>query len=137
MKYFYIIQRNGLIHEVENIDDRFMKVIDELAKGGIIVIRKKGHDEPCVVNSVDVSNVLNAKDYNTYIDTVNPKRYIKNGTWYDSKERKVLRHEDWKDTQIKIGEAKTKEIEAPKDSEKVKNKLKETREALMSKKVIN
>lgn len=106
--YFYIIQRNGQIFEVEHSQDRFKGTLEQWQKGGLIVFPTIG----VAVNSVDITNILNTEQYENFIDSSQPKLFIRNGTWYDIKERKPVRHEKWKqeevDSRLKLdaGEAK-------------------------------
>jgi hypothetical protein len=107
--YFYIIQRNGMIHEIENIGDRFKSSFEQWQKGGLIIFPSLGMG----INAVDITNILNDEKYETYINTVQPKLFIRDGTWRDGKERQVVRYEKWK--QDEIAANKKLELSEPKN----------------------
>lgn len=118
MKYFYIVQRDGQIHEIEFTEQRFTESFNQWQKGGLIVFSKLGFG----VNAVDISNILNEEKYKNYIDSAEPKMYIKNGAWYTRENRsKPFRYEKWRqdeiDNQVKL--------EAPKEEERDVEKVKE------------
>lgn len=111
MKYFYIIQRNGQIHEIQFTQERFAESFNQWQKGGLIIFSKLGLG----INAVDVSNIFSEDQYQSYIDSAEPKMYIRNGAWYTRDNRaKPFRYEKWRqdeiDTQMKI--------EAPKEEER-------------------
>lgn len=139
MKYFYIIQRNGIIHEVEDLQDRFMKIVERINQGGTFLVTKYG-GEKCMINSADISNVFSENDYNEYVRSTKPKEYIKNGSWYDGKERRFLRHTAVKEAKIRENERKKKKIEddqiTPEKREMINRKLEEVRRSLQNKKII-
>jgi len=112
MKYFYIIERNGTITELTYREDTYKAVFEEWIKGGRLIVTPKGRDIPQGINAVDISKIATEEDYKAYIDAKQPKAYIRDGTWYDSKQRGVLRHERWK--QLQIDEHK-KKLEPPKE----------------------
>jgi hypothetical protein len=95
--FFYIIQRNGLIHEIENTGDRFASSLQQWQKGGLIIFPSLGTG----INAVDITNILNEEKYAAFVDSVQPKLFIRNGSWYTSTDRKTaIRHEKWKDEEI-------------------------------------
>ena len=101
--YFYIIQRDGHIFEIEFTEERFNTALSRWQDGGIIVFSVLG----VAVNATDIVKILNAEQYKNYIDSAQPRMFIKNGTWYDIKERNTpVRHEAWK--QLQIDEEKNK-----------------------------
>lgn len=94
--YFYIIQRDGFINEIEFTPERFSSSFEQWKNGGILVFPTLGFG----INCVDISKILNEEQYKNYISSVKPKEYIKNGTWRDSKENQVIRHEKWRQLEI-------------------------------------
>lgn len=109
--YFYIIQRNGMIMEIENIGDRFVSSLEQWQKGGLIIFPTLGAG----INAVDISNIFNQEQYQNYVDSVQPKLYIKNGAWYDMKDRtKPIRYEKWR--QLELDSKKVEQIEEPRKS---------------------
>lgn len=107
--YFYIITRDGQIFEVEYTEQRIAMAVQTMRDKGLFTIKDGG----MVINGADISKVLNDENYSNYISTVKPREYIKNGSWYDGKEHKLLRNEKWK--QEKIDNEKVKMIEKPDD----------------------
>lgn len=103
--YFYIITRDGQIFEIDYTEQRIAMAVQTMRDKGLFTIKDGG----MVINGADISKVLNDDNYDNYISTVKPTEYIKNGTWYDGKERKFLRNEKWK--QEKIDNEKVKMIE--------------------------
>ncbi len=108
-KYFYVICRDGQIIEVENKADNFQAVMNAMVNKGIAVIKNRS----VVFNGVDVSKVLSEEQYENYLASVNPRLYIKNGTWYDGKEKQLVKHESWKQKEID----QTAKLEQPDDVE--------------------
>lgn len=108
-RYFYIITRDGQIFEIDYTEQRIAMAVQTMRDKGLFTIKDGG----MVINGVDISKVLNDDNYDNYISTVKPTEYIKNGSWYDGKERKFLRNEKWK--QEKIDNEKVKMIEKPDD----------------------
>lgn len=94
--FFYIIQRDGLIFEIEFTPERFSSSFEQWQKGGLLVFPSLGAG----INAADIKNILNAEQYENYISSVKPKEYIKNGTWRDGKEHGVVRHEPWKQIEV-------------------------------------
>ena len=107
--YFYIITRDGQIFEVEYTEQRIAMAVQTMRDKGLFTIKDGG----MVINGADISKVLNDENYSNYISTVKPREYIKNGSWYDGKEHKLLRNEKWK--QEKSDNEKVKMIEKPDD----------------------
>lgn len=96
-KYFYIINRDGQITEIEFTEERYTSILSQWQKGGLIVLPNLG----LALNSVDISKILNEEQYQSFIDSVQPKQFIKNGAWYDIKERtKPVRYEKWRELEI-------------------------------------
>lgn len=97
MKYFYIIQRDGQITEVEYSQERFSSAFNQWQKGGLIIFTNLGIG----LNSVDISKILNEEQYENYISSAQPKFYIKNGAWYEIKDKiKPVRYEKWRELEI-------------------------------------
>ena len=94
--YFYIITRDGQIFEVEYTEQRISMAVQTMRDKGLFTIKDGG----MVINGADISKVLNDENYENYISTVRPREYIRNGSWYDGKENKILRHEKWKQDRI-------------------------------------
>lgn len=95
--FFYIIQRNGMIHEIENIGNRFVSALEQWQKGGLIIFPNLGSG----INSVDITNILNNENYDSFISSVQPKQFIKNGTWYDIKDKSIpIRYEKWRELEL-------------------------------------
>ena len=91
--FFYIITKDKQIFEIENIGDRFASSFDQWQKGGLIIFPSLGMG----ISGNDVSKILLPEQYDNYIDTSQPKMYIKNGAWYDIKDRtKAVRIEKWR-----------------------------------------
>ena len=95
--FFYIINRDGQIFEIENIGNRFSSSMDLWGKGSLIAFPTLG----MVINASDVSKILNEEQYQNYIDSSQPKLFIKNGAWFDIKERsKPIRYEKWRELEL-------------------------------------
>ena len=110
-KYFYIIQRNGLIIEKEFDLVTYRRVIEEWQRGGLIFIKLQGQEVPTGINAADISNILTDETYRNYINTARPKQYILDGIWYDSKEHREIRLEAWK--QQERLDSQQKALQAP------------------------
>lgn len=95
-KYFYIIHRDGQIFEIEFTEERFKSSFDQWQRGGLIVFPSLGMG----LNSVDITKILNEEQYEGFVDSSQPKIYIKNGTWYSNKDKSIVRYEEWKEKEI-------------------------------------
>ena len=122
-KYFYILCRDGQVIEVKNKQETFDAVFGAMAQKGIVVLKDYG----TILNGVDVSKVLKENEYDNWISTTCPKEYIKDGTWRDGKEKKVIRYEKWKEEELE--EKRKMSLEAPEEKELTK----EERKALFEK----
>lgn len=100
MKYFYIIQRDNTIHEIDYTSEKYSKICNDWSMGGLFFVTSKNNGEKKGINSVDVKNILAEEDYDSWVESSKPNLYIKDGTWRDSKERKVVRYEKWKQQEI-------------------------------------
>lgn len=94
--FFYIIQRDGQIFEVEFTEERFASSFEQWQKGGLIIFPFLGAG----INAMDVSKILSSDQYQNYIDSALPRLFIKGGVWYDIKERKPVRYEKWKQQEL-------------------------------------
>lgn len=136
MKYFYIIKRNGVIYEMAYTPEGYQAAVSEHIKGGILIIKPVGYEQPQSTNAKDIVDIVDEQGYDTYIQTARPKIYLRNGVWYDSKEHKEVRVEPW----LKKRRAEQKTIEAAEDkpiseAQRKKNlkKIAEIRENLKNK----
>jgi len=99
-KWIYIIQRSGQITELRLTEDKFSALIQAWQDGDKI-ITKSMNGEPMGINSVDISNIFGDDGYQTYVENLKQTaNYIRKGIWYDRKERKKVRVEQWKNIQI-------------------------------------
>jgi hypothetical protein len=117
MKFFYIIQRDGQIHEIGFTQQRFEESFKQWQQGGLIIFPTLGVG----INAVDVSNILSEDKYRNYVDTKQPKIFIQNGAWYSITDRRVpIRYEKWREkeinenTQLQIPEKTPEDIEETK-----------------------
>lgn len=96
-QFFYITTRDGQIFEIENTGTRFQDCLELWQKGGLIILPSLGIN----INGVDISKILNDEQYDNFVDSSQPKLFIKNGAWYDIKERsKVIRYEKWRELEL-------------------------------------
>jgi len=127
MKYFYIIQRSGMITEVVFKPEYYKKTCEEWVRGGRMFVTPKGHDIVIGINAQDVTNILTEDSYESFISTTKPKLYIKGGVWYDSKENKKVSYEKWKlkeiDEIIRLSSPQTEETEERELSPEERKKL--------------
>ena len=106
--YFYIIERDGQIHEIEFTQVRFTESMKQWQAGGLIAFPFLG----MMLNSADIVKILSMDQYQNFIDSARPKMFIKNGTWYESREPNTpVRHEPWKEALIE--EQKKLALSAP------------------------
>jgi hypothetical protein len=97
--YYYVITFDGHIFEIEYSPESLKAAIEEWRKGGILVIKNKGG-----IHASSIAKILSADEYENWYQSTKPKEYILNGTWRDGKEHGVIRHEDWKEAQLKAKE---------------------------------
>jgi len=134
MKYFYIICRDKQILEIPFSENAYKTATEELVKKGIMAIRPKGKNVPVIINSVDVSKILDEETYNDYIHSVKPQEFILNGTWRDGKERRVLRYEKWKELEVAEQQKQlTETFKEKSSSDKIDKKIEEIRDKLSKK----
>lgn len=108
MKYFYLICYDNQIIEIQYTDERFKHYMQSKMDGKTIHVKGR----PLVIEAGSISKIIGEEEYQNYIDTARPKMYIKDGTWYDIKEHRPVRHESWKKKKIQamaIEKAKTNE----------------------------
>lgn len=113
MRYFYIIMRNGFMHEIPFSEQGYKGAFQQLTNKGIIATIPKGSLLPIAINSVDIAEILNEDAYESFVKQQKPKEYISDGVWYDGKERKMIRVEDWKAKEMR----ETKRIEPTKNTQ--------------------
>src|SRR3990167_2187071 len=95
-KFFYILCRDGQIIEVRNKQETFDAVLGAMLEKGVVALKDYG----TILNGVDISKVLKENQYDAWISSTTPKEYIKDGTWRDGKEKKVIRYEKWKEEEL-------------------------------------
>lgn len=96
-EFFYITTRDGQIFEIENQGTRLQDCLELWQKGGLIILPNLGIN----INGVDISKILNEDQYQNFIDSAQPKQFIKNGAWFDLKERsKPIRYEKWRELEL-------------------------------------
>lgn len=100
MNYFYIIERKGAIWEIPYTQKNHQIASEQFQSGGLIEFPSRNSNIPITINAVDVTGILPYDGYISWIDTAEPKKYIIDGSWYDSKEKKIVRHEKWKQLEI-------------------------------------
>lgn len=124
-KYFYLIKRSGGIREIPYTEERFNKAFQAFTQKGIFVPKGFGSG----INMVDVEEICNQEQYDTHIKTACPKLYIRDGTWYDSKERRIVSHEPWKqkeiDEQLKLEDPDEERPLTPEERERIREKNEE------------
>jgi hypothetical protein len=96
MKYFYIITFDNQIFEVTYSEEKINSAIQAWKDGSILFFKELGGG----IHGNSISKVLNEDNYESYTYSVKPNLFIKDGTWYDGKERKMVRREKWKQLQI-------------------------------------
>lgn len=138
MKYFYIILRDGFMHEIPFTQESYAGAFSQWQNKGIIATVPKGREMPIGINSVDIAQILDHMAYNSYVRNKKPKEYIRDGVWYDGKENKPIRYEEWKQLEnrkTQLLESKKKE-EEPMGAEERAKKVAEIRRRLVLQKVI-
>lgn len=121
-KFFYVVTRDGQVFEMRYDANLLLTIAKTMTNKGLITLKDYG----LILNGVDISKVMNEDQYQSYIKTVNPKQYIKNGTWYDSKENGVIRHEKWKQLEIdkiKALESTKEDVDDPEMRKRVSEML--------------
>lgn len=133
MKYFYIICRDGQMFEVPFSEQNYKGATQELLQKGLMAIKPVGAEIPVIINSVDVSKILDEQNYEDYIFSSKPQLYIMDGVWRDGKERKVVRYEKWKQKEIdgrqKLESGQDHEL-TPEEKELSTKKLEEIKRTL-------
>lgn len=131
MKYFYIITFDGQIFEIKHTDEKLASSLRAWQNGELLVLKELGGG----IHASSISKILNEELYDSYTYSSSPKLFIKDGVWYDGKERKFVRYEKWKQNELdsikKLGEQQYEKI----DKEKVKDLYKKYRPDFMVKKL--
>src|SRR3990167_1515235 len=110
-KFFYILCRDGQIIEVRNKQETFDAVFGAMVDKGIVILKDYG----TILNGVDISKVLKENQYDAWVSSTTPKEYIKDGTWRDGREKKVIRYEKWKEEELE--ENRKMSLNAPPEQE--------------------
>lgn len=95
-EFFYIITRDGQIFELIKTDAKLASAFGAMKDRAIASFSEEG----VVVNGVDISKILNAEQYESYISSVRPTQYIRNGTWFDIKNHEFVRREKWRQEEM-------------------------------------
>lgn len=123
MKYFYIITFDGQIFEIRYTEEKINSAIGAWKNGELLILKELGGG----IHGNSISKVLNEDLYESYTFSVKPKMFIRDGTWYDGKERRVIRHETWKqkelNNQTKLSGSQEEEI-SPERTEELLKKYK-------------
>ena len=112
MKYFYIITFDRQIIELEHTPEKVQYALKAWKEGDLLIFK----DLEMGIHASSISKIMNEKEYDKFTYTTNFKMYVKDGTWYDTRERKAVYHEDWK--QERVESSKPKQIEEPDVSKK-------------------
>lgn len=96
MKYFYIITFDGQIFEIAHTEEKLNSSIKAWQNGELLVLKELGGG----IHANSISKILNEDLYESYTFSVKPKLYIKQGIWYDGKERRQVRNEKWVQDEI-------------------------------------
>lgn len=115
--FFYIIERDKTVHEIENKNNWYEESMKSWANGGLVAFPTFGF----CINSVDISKILNQEKYQEFLDQTNPKVFIKNGCWYHAEDKfKPFKYEKWRQDEIDEGRKQLPEsITVP---EEIRNK---------------
>lgn len=98
MKYFYITDFKDWVTEMTYSEEKHRAIIEAKTKGGTAAM-KDNNGEPLVFSGGTIDKILTENQYDGFLDTKNPRKYILRGTWYDKKGN-VIRNEPWKQRQI-------------------------------------
>ena len=133
MKFFYIIQFDGCILELKYTESMYKNAMNALHRGGVAVLMDN-NGEPMTFNAGAIAKILTENQYESYIDSVQPRAYIRAGEWRDNKGR-IIRYEPWRKKQIE----ETKKIEQKPDPDekqkvqKIANMMKDKKNGLLAK----
>lgn len=122
MKYFYIVTFDGQIFEILYSKEKFDASLGAWQKGGLLLLKELGGG----IHASSISKILDEDLYESYIFSVKPTLFIKDGSWYDGKERRLVRHENWKQKELD----KVKKLEAPIYKEKTDEEIEATKKLL-------
>ena len=107
MMFFYIIDKERQIFEIPYTEERIKVAMKALDESKSFTYKHYG-----AIIGMFGAKILNAEHYESYIFSMKPKMFIKNGYWYDQIGMKPIRIEAWRKAEIK----KTKLIEKPKET---------------------
>lgn len=134
-EWVYIIHRSGYIVELKLDEHAYKTTLEQWSKGDIIMV-KSMNGKPLGINGTDVSNIATFDDYEAWIDSANPARYIKRGFWYTRDSRtQSYRTEPWRqkiiDETVKLKAAEESESElTPEQKKNIEKRKKEIRDML-------
>ena len=103
MKYFYIITFDQQIFEIQYTEEKLKSAMLAWKNGDLLLLKEIGGG----IHASSIAKILNEDLYDSYTYTSKPKLFIKNGTWYDGKERNVVRREKWRQEEL------DKQVEIP------------------------
>jgi hypothetical protein len=89
------------------------------------------------IHASSISKILNEELYDSYTYSSSPKLFIKQGVWYDGKERKVVRYEKWKKDEMDNIKRLEQSAYQKVDHEQVKGFYKKYRPDFMVKELAN
>src|SRR3990167_9419988 len=95
-QYFYIITFDSQIFELKYTEQKLNSAVESWKNGGLLVFQEVGGG----IHANSISKILSEELYDSYTTSVKPKLYIKDGTWYDGQERKMVRREQWKQEEL-------------------------------------
>lgn len=113
-KYIYIISRDGSIYELDYTKERYEKLIEKITNGEkkmFPMYDKNGG--VCHINPVDVTKIADDSTYETWRMAAMPRRWIKNGDWFNDKYI-LVGQEPWKKRLVEEREKKEAKTEARK-----------------------
>ena len=120
-KYFYVIENDNQIHEIQFTPERYAEAVKSLVDKGIFALH-----EGVAINMPYVKKIVVGGDpYENYIDTVSPKHYVKDGIVRKTKDGSIVRILEWKKKEIerikRIEETTEEPIETPETFKKFVN----------------
>jgi arsenate reductase-like glutaredoxin family protein len=99
--WIYILQRDKSIIELKLSNEQYEGLVSNWKKGGVLII-KDLNNEQIGINSVDITKIMTDAQYQSWIDSSNPVKFIIKGNWFDRKSKdKPIRQERWKEEEIK------------------------------------
>ena len=100
MKYFYLIKKDDSILEIPYSEQAYKGAMEQFIANGNIIVRPMGYEVPMVLNASRVAEIMPEDIYDKFTKTTRAKMYIKNGTWYDTKEHRFVENEQWKQQEV-------------------------------------